>query len=547
MRRASLSHVVAGLVPLVGFLLLNACSQKDAPAATLTAGSGDPSRVGEPKLAEAPDEASEVPLLPNQEGLPPVSLDGTSRPWPPLPSGSAARVAAIAIETPVLSQPDTSSARVGQLRAGAIVEVDPKPVSGKGCQAGFRKIMPVGYVCLGTATLDLAHPIVRASTRRPDHTQKLPYMYGIAVRGGPAYQNLPSAEVVKSLEPNLASHLKRWSADRVSGASYGNELWAKWKSEAPVPALVAMEEKRTDTELPWYLRSDARTPNLGGRTTDGPKAGEFSRRNGVSFVDSVLWEGRRYNVAVDLRLMPADRFRPIRGSELHGFRVPEDTKLPCAIVKSTKAKKLEESSGRLVASESIPWRSVLPLTGRQRIRKGRHFLEVEQGTWVAEDDVARIDPLRKPPGWANDGEKWLDINVSRQTLTAYEGLNPVYVTLVSTGEAGLEDPATTRATKRGIFRIHTKYLTATMDSRVVGEEFELRDVPYVQYFTEGYALHAAYWHDVFGQPKSHGCINLAPEDARRLFFWTGPQVPAGWHGAATGPTGKGGTVVFVHP
>jgi hypothetical protein len=64
-----------------------------------------------------------------------------------------------------------------------------------------------------------------------------------------------------------------------------------------------------------------------------------------------------------------------------------------------------------------------------------------------------------------------------------------------------------------------------MDSRVVGEEFELRDVPYVQYFTDGYALHAAYWHDVFGQPKSHGCINLAPEDARRLFFWTGPQVP----------------------
>ena len=73
--------------------------------------------------------------------------------------------------------------------------------------------------------------------------------------------------------------------------------------------------------------------------------------------------------------------------------------------------------------------------------------------------------------------------------------------------------------------------------------FELRDVPYVQYFENGYALHGAYWHDRFGQPKSHGCVNLAPEDARRLFFWTEPQIPPGWHGVARSLTG---TVVFIH-
>ena len=62
-----------------------------------------------------------------------------------------------------------------------------------------------------------------------------------------------------------------------------------------------------------------------------------------------------------------------------------------------------------------------------------------------------------------------------------------------------------------------------MSSEVVGEEFQLKDIPYVQYFQEGYALHAAYWHDDFGIPRSHGCINLAPEDARWLFDWTEPQ------------------------
>lgn len=69
-------------------------------------------------------------------------------------------------------------------------------------------------------------------------------------------------------------------------------------------------------------------------------------------------------------------------------------------------------------------------------------------------------------------------------------------------------------------------------------------MPYVQYFEGGYAIHGAYWHDGFGRPKSHGCINLAPEDARRLFFWTDPQVPSGWHGARKALTG---TIIFVHP
>ncbi len=149
------------------------------------------------------------------------------------------------------------------------------------------------------------------------------------------------------------------------------------------------------------------------------------------------------------------------------------------------------------------------------------------------------------PAWGKNGEKWIDVNVTKQTLVLYEGEKPVYATLISTGEAGLEDPKHTTATKRGIFRIHTKHITATMSSDEVGEEFELRDVPYVQYFDkEGYAMHGAYWHDRFGVPKSHGCINLAPEDARRIFYWTEPQVPIGWHGVLLPLKG---TVLFIHP
>jgi lipoprotein-anchoring transpeptidase ErfK/SrfK len=513
--------------------------------AAASGGGGSGAGAGGAKVVEGTAPPTDLPVLP-RGGVAPVLLDGSSQAWPPPVPSSLPRLAALAIETPIFAQPDVTAPRLGQLRVGAIVEMDPRVVAGKGCSAGFRAIKPLGFVCLGSTTLDLNHPLVRAATRRPDPTQKLPYMYGLATRGGPAYASLPNAEILKTNEPHLATHLKKWATDPVSGATYGNELWGKWKSEPPPPALEAMHERRSDVEIPWFLQNGGHAPNLTGARADGPRAGEFSRRNGISFVDSLLWEGRRYNVSVDLRLMPADRFRPIKGSDFHGFRIPEDAKAPFAIVKSPKAKKLEDEAGRLVARAKLEWRTVVSLTGRQRIQKGIYYDEIEGGGWAAHDDLSRVDIAKKMPGWANDGEKWLDINVTQQVLVAYEGTKPVYATLVSTGEAGLDDPKTTRATKRGIFRIHTKYLTSTMDSRVVGEEFELRDVPYVQYFTEGYALHAAYWHDVFGQPKSHGCINLAPEDARRLFFWTGPEVPPGWHGASASTVGKTGTIVFVH-
>jgi hypothetical protein len=75
--------------------------------------------------------------------------------------------------------------------------------------------------------------------------------------------------------------------------------------------------------------------------------------------------------------------------------------------------------------------------------------------------------------------------------------------------------------------------------------YELRDVPWIQYFAAGYAIHGAYWHDVFGTPRSHGCINLAPIDARYVFFWTAPPVPDGWHGINVGSGMGEGTVIVV--
>lgn len=479
-------------------------------------------------------------------GPPVVALSGVATP-PPLAPESSPRLASLSMLTRVYARPNPESKRVGSLRAGAVVAMDPEPAGTTGCPGGFRKIKPFGYVCLGPeATLDLQNEIVRAATRRPDVTQKLPYMYGTVTRGGPAYARIPTEADLAQYEPGLKKHVSKWARDEESGAAYGLDVWLKWSTEPAPPALEALERRVTDREIPWFLRDGRRAPNLSGliKSADTVKIDEVSRRNGLAFVESFLYEGRRYNVTTDLRVAPADRFRPIRGSDFHGYEVGKDIDFPFALVRRPGGKKWRfDAEKKLVSAGDLEWRSAVPLTGKQQFFSGKLHYETKDGLWVDDRHAGRVDPAKKMPAWGKNGEKWLDINITKQVLVAYEGTKAVYATLVSSGEAGLGDHATTKSTKRGIFRIHTKYISVTMDSDAVGEEFELRDVPYVQYFEDGYALHGAYWHDKFGQPKSHGCVNLSPEDARRLFWWTEPQVPPGWHGAARSLTG---TVVFIH-
>jgi lipoprotein-anchoring transpeptidase ErfK/SrfK len=85
-----------------------------------------------------------------------------------------------------------------------------------------------------------------------------------------------------------------------------------------------------------------------------------------------------------------------------------------------------------------------------------------------------------------------------------------------------------------------------MDGDVASDgPYSIEDVPWIMYFSGSYALHGAFWHSEFGRTKSHGCVNLSPEDARRIFGWTEPQLPEGWHGVVATEE-KQGTRVVVH-
>ena len=116
------------------------------------------------------------------------------------------------------------------------------------------------------------------------------------------------------------------------------------------------------------------------------------------------------------------------------------------------------------------------------------------------------------PSGLSPGEKWIDVNVSTQTLVAYEGSAPVFQSLVSTG-------TTHYPTVTGQFRIWLRFPSQDMNGYRLGYDYYLQGVPYVQYFYQDYALHGTFWHNNFGTPMSHGCVNLPTPAAEWIFNW----------------------------
>ncbi len=131
-------------------------------------------------------------------------------------------------------------------------------------------------------------------------------------------------------------------------------------------------------------------------------------------------------------------------------------------------------------------------------------------------------------------EKWIDVDLTHQLVTAYERNTPVFQASVSTGLPNTP-------TVIGQFRIYLK-LSAT---NMAGPGYYLPNVPYTMYFHGSYALHGTYWHNNFGQPMSHGCVNLRTEDAQWLFDWVDPPLPAGASRVRSSNSNPG-TLVVVH-
>lgn len=157
---------------------------------------------------------------------------------------------------------------------------------------------------------------------------------------------------------------------------------------------------------------------------------------------------------------------------------------------------------------------------------GRYVKDDEKGVFHGQVAFSRYAPESESDAnvlGQSQGNKRIEVDLTNQRLYAFEGDKMIYNFVIS---SGLYD-----WTPRGIFRIWIKLRYAKMEggSRAFGNYYYLPNVPYIMYFANGqifpwrgFGIHGTYWHNDFGRPKSHGCINLRTEDAEKLFYWTQP-------------------------
>jgi len=460
-----------------------------------------------------------------------ASTAGLGTPGDNLPfSPSGQKVASIAWRTWIYTDTGPQRTRLGYLRAGAVVDARGPAIENDGCAAGWYRINPRGFVCIGKgATTDLEHPLLTTLAKRPTRRAGFPYVYARSLDRPPdRYFKLPSPKQMQEVEGE--SPVDRAAQFRLRAESSGLAAQIGLTDELPPflsPGAVL--------EKPYGVRMPERREVSAGRA---------SPDSGFALLDSFLWQGRAFGLTTELDLIPLDRTRVVVDQEFRGLLLTAEATLPVAFhVKGALTEWSGEPGAEFSPTSEVRHQRGYFLTGRAQ--KG--LVETAQGTWIPQEGLTVIRPREGFPSVATGNRRWIDISIKHQTLVAYEGRTPVFATLISAGRGGLgpkddSNPDGER-TVRGTFMIFDKAISATMDGdEDRADSYELLDVPFVQYFHRGFALHGAYWHHEFGRSRSHGCINLTSWDAAWLFEWTDPQVPEGWHGVLNK---ERGTVVAV--
>ena len=434
----------------------------------------------------------------------------------------------------VWRRPKVETLYIGYVRHGQSVALkSTEKVPGVGCPGGFYAIEPHGFVCDdATVTLSPSERFVAAARATDPKAGPFPYGYALS-NGAPMYNRIPNRDEQVRFE-RIYGPVGKWIPLHKSVAAHGDlATFDPIPAKDPIPAPFT-DGKPADTDRMGLVRQ---TIPLGSM---------------LSYTKVFEAEGRTWLLSVDQTLVPADRMRPFRPSTFEGTKLGGDVKLPIAWMRKTEKAKHKRGAGGEMSATGTAWavRTWVGLTGQRVDVGGKAYLETAEGDgaggrlYILESDATVAEAKEKMPFGVDAGRKWIHVSITKGTLVAYEGLTPVYATLISPGKGGVpqkgRDNVENATTPTGTYNITFKDRAATM-SPETGENrsFWIQDVPWTQYFNAPFALHAAFWHERFGEPTSAGCVNLSPVDAQRMFEWSDPKVPEGWQGA----TGAGATSV----
>jgi lipoprotein-anchoring transpeptidase ErfK/SrfK len=516
-----------------------------ATVALVACGRAQPDAGTAASKADAPDATSAAPADADADAAPDAATATSGEVAPSSGAGTLREMIALSSPAPVFTASEwppkdplkaaeerKGVSRLGYLRKGARVAVKAGPTPKANCpEGGWFELETGGFVCGKYATLDASSKELRFAPHDPWLDKPLPYDYGLNLTPGtPLYRRLPLKRERKEHEKTLAI------------------------GKGAKPSDVARKLKEQGEEVPAYLKDEGDKPKLGFHELKGEsdliaermlKGFYISLDTKVNGFSGTFWRTVSGNLAPKDHLIVHEGKTEFEGVEL---AAPGETrKLPLAFVVGTKAKQwsLDAAAKKAKKGEPVERFSIVPLTGkRERVDEKFWFYETRAGFWLRSDHVAVVKPP-KIPGDVKPGEKWIDVDIDDEALVAFEGDKPVYATIVSTGRRS-SDAAKDHTTVTGSFRIREKHVTDTMDDDTGADgTYKIEDVPWVMYFEKSYALHGAFWHSNFGRERSHGCVNLTPHDARRIFHWVGPTLPKGWHGVAANAANPG-TRVIVH-
>ncbi|MCA9582247.1 MAG: L,D-transpeptidase [Myxococcales bacterium] len=386
--------------------------------------------------------------------------------------------------------------------------------SRRGCSAGWVELEAGGYVCSGRGNLvDKIPPVVDDLPVFPALGSALPYAYGYTVRNDvPQYWTVPDRNAeIQAIE--AIKKRRQWEAEK------REELAAM--SDADAGIVLPPETLEEAPPLPEHLR----LPMLKGFYVSLDRV--IANTEDTEFLRTV--RGAHVKRADLLMNEPPTS----RGVVLAG-----EWQLPLAFVWRRGARGYTYDIDSRTAGERI----VLERQSAYRVEDPRFvhddqpYVLTKEGVLAHTSSVHIVEAVSRP-ATVPENARWIHIDLETQSLVAYEGDLPVFATLVSTGKEGFGTPP-------GLFRIHSKYVSTTMDDMAGDEPYSIEDVPWTMYFHGNFAIHGAFWHYTFGRVRSHGCVNVSPIDARWLFFWATPSLPPEWH-SIQGTLRDEATYVFV--
>lgn len=512
---------------LAALLVFAACAPPPAPPAPPP-----------PPIAPPPPPAATVEAAVAQPE-PVVTAEAAPPPAPPAPAKE--RLWAKGYPTRIYGRPKVDERLIGLLRYGSAVALrSTELVSGEGCRGGFYQIEPRGFVCNDHAvTRAPAARMVEAAAAVAVAPGPLPYRYAWS-DGAPMYNRVPTAREQERAERGFGPAGEKRKPFKKRRSTY--------EDRAELDPIAATDP------LPAFL--------AGGAMLGDGRMGLVNQpipvASMLAFTKAFAVEGRTFLLSADHTVVPADRVRIFKPSAFQGTALGGDVQLPIAWMRATEKPRWRKGAGGAFEQAGAwPVRTFVQLTGASEGAGRARWLETKDRDdagnplWIAEKDATIAEAAKRIANGVKVGQKWMVVSITAGTLVAYEGTTPVYATLISPGRGGVpikgHDNVADSTTPLGTYNITFKDRVSTMSPDKPGEPRTqwIADVPHTQYFDPPFALHAAYWHDRFGEPTSAGCINVSPVDAERLFGWSDPPVPAEWQGATGAGAPENGPMTAI--